>query len=497
MAANSNVTTSQNWPKPVNSLSASTRWWRAYRGALIADWTERRRDVRVKLVLALALLLAIAASVLTAANVKAVIADRALAKQVEEDRWDGQGKKNAHSAAHYGIYVFKPVSALSAIEPGIERHVGSTVWLEAHKQNEFVLRPANDRLEAARQLPLTPALVLQVLAPVAMIFLGFGLFAAERERGTLRSLRMTAASFTAIGAARATTLWLAGTALALPMIVAVIVVLMAHDTANPFVDVATRCGLFTVGYAAYLAIWALTIAAVSASSRTARAALATLIALWALWALVLPRVAVEVAKAAKALPSAQAFREQMERELGEPHDPDVEAKYKADILAKYGVTDIKDLPVNWSGISLARGEARGDKIFDRYYGALFAALESQSAAMSAFGWLSPGIAVATLSASAAASDTAHHMQFVRDAETHRRLIQTMLNDFITNNPDREGQRVDGDAALWKSIPAFDYRFPAWHSVGAFAPLAQLAFLFLLALAIFWWRCTALLKEAQR
>jgi hypothetical protein len=89
------------------------------------------------------------------------------------------------------------------------------------------------------------------------------------------------------------------------------------------------------------------------------------------------------------------------------------------------------------------------------------------------------------------------MQFVRDAETHRRLIQTMLNDFITNNPDREGQRVDGDAALWKSIPAFDYRFPAWHSVGAFAPLAQLAFLFLLALAIFWWRCTALLKEAQR
>ena len=493
MAANLNVTTSRNSLKPVDKPTAGARWWRAYRGAVCADWAERRRDVRVKLVFTLSFVLALLASVLTAFNVSAVIEDRALAKQVEDARWTGQGRKNAHSAAHYGIYVFKPVSALAAIEPGIERYVGTAVWLEAHKQNEFVLRPGNDRPEAGRQLPLTPALVLQVLAPVAMIFLGFGMFAAERERGAMRNLRMTGVSFSAIGAARATTLWIAGLLLALPVVIAVAAVLLLHVAANPFTDLGVRSALFAGSYATYLAIWALAIATVSAWCTTTRAALATLVALWAFSALVLPRVSVEVAAAKAALPSAQAFRQQMERELGEPHDPDVEAKYKADILAQYGAKDVKDLPINWSGLSFVRSEARGDRIFDKHYGILFADMARQSDIMAAFGWLSPSNAIASAASNAAASDTAHHLEFVRAAEKQRRLIQTTLNDFITKNPERDGQRIDGGEALWRSVPAFNYRFPAW-GVRSATPFLQLLFFMALATGLFYWRCRRLSTE---
>jgi ABC-2 type transport system permease protein len=477
----------------------ATRWWRAFAGALKADIAQRRRDWRAKLIVLLGIAIAIVAALLSGREVAARMADRAVATEVEQERWLGQGKKNAHTAAHYGIYVFKPVSTLSAIEPGIERYVGSTVWLEAHKQNEFAYRPANDQPNSARQLPLTPAFVLQVLAPLAMAFLGFGLFAAERERSSLRALRMTAAPFSAIGAARATTLWLASLALSLPAVLAIVFVSMWHgrgDTSVAFVDPVIRGAVFAAGYAVYLAAWALVIASVSAWVRTTRAALAVLIALWALWTLVLPRACVEIADKLQPLPSAQAFREAMNNALGEPHDPDVEAKQKAAILAQYGVKDIAELPVNWSGIALAQGEAKGDRIFDEHYGKLFTAMDEQSRLIAHAGWLSPSVAVASLAGAAAASDNTHHQQFVQQAERHRRLIQKMMNDFITANPDRNGKRIDGDQALWQSVPAFQFQYSPLINSATFTFCAQLGLFFFVALSVFLWRCRRLAQEGN-
>lgn len=468
-------------------------WRRAFWGALIADVFERLRDWRVYTVIILGFVLAILAAWLTATNLRDTINERAIAKQVEETRWSSQGKKNAHSAAHYGIYVFKPLSALATIDPGIERYVGTTVWLEAHKQNEFVFRPANDSLPAARQLPLTPAFILQILAPLAMIFLGFGVFAEEREVGRLRALRMTAAPLSAIGLARASVLWGMGMLLALPGAIAVTAVVMSMSASNPFSDGGLRIAIFAICYALYLALWALVIASVSAWARTTRTALAVLVAIWAMWTLVLPRIAVEIADIVHSLPSAQAFRENMEQALGEPHDPDVEAKYRAAILAQYGVKDVKDLPINWTGISLQRGEEHSDHVFDAHYGALFAGFNAQTRLTNKFGWLSPTIAVSAVASAAAASDMSHHLHFIQRAESHRRMIQKKMNDFITVNPDRDGKRVDGDDTLWNSIPKFTYQFAPLREMSGFASAAKLLILFLLAACIFVWRTRAIAR----
>ncbi|NJR72349.1 MAG: DUF3526 domain-containing protein, partial [Gammaproteobacteria bacterium] len=238
-----------------------------------------------------------------------------------------------------------------------------------------------------------------------------------------------------------------------------------------------------------------TIAAVSAWARSTRLALAILVAIWVTWTLVLPRAAVEIAEIAYQLPSAQSFRENLERTLGEPHDPVEDAKQKAAILAQYGVTDVKDLPVNWSGINLARGEARGDKIFDRFYGELLSGFSKQSSAMSHVGWASPAIAVGAAASAAAATDTAHHLRFVQDAEAHRRAIQTTMNNFITANPDRDGKRVDGDETLWKTIPAFNYQFPPLRTMADLSALIQLLAHLLIAGYVLYWRCQRLATEA--
>jgi ABC-2 type transport system permease protein len=463
MQANSNNTTSAPWPvRPdqgaaaAAAVTARQHWWQAFTGAWQADWRERRRDWRVALVLGLGVALAAVAALTSAVALLNTLQARAQSQQAEQQRWLNQGRKYPHSAAHYGVYVFKPLSALAALDPGVERFVGSSVWLEAHKQNDFIHRAAADQPGISRQFALSPALVLQVLAPLAIVFLGFGSFAREREQGLVGTLRLTGAPLSAVAAARGALLLLLSLALALPAVVAVLGVEAALVGSSPFVDGIWRAALMALGTLIYLAAWTALVLAASAASATLRTSLALLLALWAATALVLPRLASEWSEAAAPLPSMQAFRAGLDKELGEPHDPVEEARFKAALLKEYGVTDEKQLPVNWSGINLQRGEEHGDRVFDKHFGGLFAAMQRQSAATAWAGWLSPTLALAGLSGAAAASDHAHHVQFVNRAEQQRRAIQKVMNNAIAATPN--GSRIDGDQSLWQRVPTFDFKF---------------------------------------
>jgi len=434
-------------------------WFSTFAAAWQADWRERRRDRRVALVLLLGLALAVVAALLSAIELRDTARARAEATQAEQHRWLHQGRKNPHSAAHYGIYAFKPPSALAAADPGIERYVGSTVWLEAHKQNEFVYRPVNDAPGTVRQFTLTPAFVLQVLLPLALVFLGFGAWAGEREAGALAQLRLQSARLGAVAAARAAVLLALGLLLALPAFAAVLwVQSQLPAAAEAFDDASARWLLFGSAYFGYLMLSCLAIVAVSAASATLLRSLAVLMGLWAATTLVLPRAAVAWADAQAPLPSGAVFRQQMEAALGEPHDPARELREQQALMQRYGVSRLEDLPVNWSGISLQRGEEHGNEIFDAHYGKLFAAMRAQDEAVARWAWLSPTLAVAGLSAAAAASDTDHHLQFVQGAEAHRRLIQRLMNDAITATPDRNGQRSEADQDLWSRVPPLQFRF---------------------------------------
>lgn len=463
MQANLNAITSTRSPAGFEaaSLSGWRRWRGACAGAWQADWRERRRDWRVWLVLGIGLALALCAALLATLELRATLDARSQARQGEQRRWLNQGKKNPHSAAHYGVYVFKPLSALAALDPGVEHYVGSSVWLEAHKQNEFVYRPANDEPGLARQFALNPAFVMQVLAPMALIFLGFGMFAAERENGTLGSLRINAAPLGALALARAAVLFCLALVMVLPACAAAAAISALHWSAaahNPFSDAGLRALLFGAAYLVYLCTWCALIAGVSALAPTTRASLAALLALWACCTLVLPRVALELAQEAAPLPSMQSFREQMEGALGMPDDPLEAERHKQAILREYGVADVRQLPLNWAGISLQRGEEHGNRIFDRHYGSLFGAMERQSEAAAWAGWLSPTVALAALSGAAAGSDTAHHIQFIRGAEAQRRAIQQVLNQAITRHPEHGGKKVEGDQALWNTVPPLHFMF---------------------------------------
>ncbi|MDZ7632489.1 MAG: hypothetical protein U5K74_14360 [Gemmatimonadaceae bacterium] len=72
------------------------------------EFTETMRDGRVRTA-AVALLLLLGGSLLYGVRQTRVLAaERETARQVTRSHWLSQAPKNPHSAAHYGIYAFKP-----------------------------------------------------------------------------------------------------------------------------------------------------------------------------------------------------------------------------------------------------------------------------------------------------------------------------------------------------------------------------------------------------
>ncbi|MGC4083522.1 MAG: hypothetical protein QM736_15780 [Vicinamibacterales bacterium] len=105
------------------------------------EFTEYVRDGRFRVLGALVLAVAVAALAAGWRQYSDVQRQHAKAQAATRAQWLQQGNKNPHSAAHYGVYAFKPKSRLALFDTGVDSYVGVAAWLEAHKQNEFKSPP--------------------------------------------------------------------------------------------------------------------------------------------------------------------------------------------------------------------------------------------------------------------------------------------------------------------------------------------------------------------
>ena len=152
------------------------------------EFSEIVRDGRFKWtagIMALLLLTALAAGY---QKYSAYMDMQRLAQDQTNYQWFNQGDKNPHSGAHYGNYAFKPAGPLAFFDNGINNYAGTALFMEAHKQNFAIGRPATDQSSIGRFGDLSGAMILQLLMPLLIIFLGFTAFSGERESGTLRQV---------------------------------------------------------------------------------------------------------------------------------------------------------------------------------------------------------------------------------------------------------------------------------------------------------------------
>lgn len=391
---------------------------------------------------------------------------RDTAQQTMQEMWFNQPAKNPHSAAHYGLWAFKPQMPLAFIDRGVDPYTGTASWLEAHRQNEFRFRPAMDATAAQRFGDWTAAGVLQLLLPLLIILLAHAAFAGERERGTLRQLASLGVPSRTLVVGKALGV---GGALAVLLVPAAIVgtaLVLWGSSADGLFRLLAMSGLYVAYFALVLAITLF----VSARASTARAALVVLLSLWAWNGLVAPRLAADMARAVAPTPTARAFSADVQRALAngiDGHSPasDRGRALEDSLLKAHSVASVDSLPFNFSGFAMQRGEEHANGVFDHYFGLLWEQYAAQERAQLAGAAVAPLIAVRQLSMAIAGTDFAQHRAFAMTAETYRRRLNKLMNDDIAEHA-AAGEEFShlGDEELWKAVGPFTYEAPGLGQV---------------------------------
>ncbi|MDR7154799.1 ABC-2 type transport system permease protein [Sphingobium xenophagum] len=424
----------------------------------------RRNRVAV-IAFALLVLLTLAAALISWSHQRSIAETRARFQEEASEAFEAQPDRHPHRMVHYGNFIFRPLGPLAAFDPGVDAFTGNSMFLEGHRQNSANFGDVRQSSLLVRFGQLTPAFVLQVIAPLLLIFLGYGAVARERERGTLRQMLAQGVSARALVLGKLLALSLIAALVGLPAMIAFLLIAgQPGALAGPMLVIA-------LGYGAYLALWAVIVILVSGLAQRGRDALLALLALWAVLVILLPRIAPDIASHAHALPTRLETDIAIAHDLhtlGDSHNPDDPffKAFKEKTLRQYGVTRIEDLPVNYKGLLALEGEKLTSRLFNDYANRSFAVQQAQSRLTDGFGILSPAISLRRLSMAAAGTDLEGHRRFLTQAEAYRYDIVQRLNklqaDAVSYDNDTASdagadQRKRISAEHWHEIPSFRFK----------------------------------------
>ncbi|PWW81040.1 ABC transporter permease [Prosthecochloris marina] len=415
---------------------------------------------------------------------KNVFSEREVAQQLDYDDWINQPERHPHDAAHQGMHVFKPIPPLSFVDPGITNYVGSTQWLQAHRQTEVKFRPAQDATGLQRFGSLTPAWIIQMLGPLLIIILGFNSFSGEREQGTLRQLISLGVPSWKLLVGKAFALFLGALLLLAPLLMLAFWIAFGDVQAGDRYDVLIRLGLLVLGYLVYLGIFIFMVLTVSVLTPASRISLVVLLAVWIAGTILAPRVLVDVARTVYPTPNQVEFNAQLNQELRK--------EYTEAWKEHFGVEDRwgTDVPLSRWGEALQVDDQAGYNAIDRHFGALWNRYDDQQRLQEFFGFVFPMLSVRSYSMAITATDFSHHRDFAVSAEQHRRLMQNLISSELVEHADGQGEHhfdYKVSKEFWSRIPPFEYAAPSvlfalQRSLNSFAIMcATLLFSFVFAL----------------
>ncbi|WP_137681710.1 ABC transporter permease [Aurantiacibacter suaedae] len=420
------------------------------------EWRVLARNRAGLIASALLVLLILVANFTSLERRSAIEADRERYQASVDESFDAQPDRHPHRMVHYGQFVFRPLAPLAFFDAGVDSFTGNTVFLEGHRQNSANFAEARQSSLLLRFGQLTPAFVLQTLAPLLLIFLAFASVGREKERATLKLMLAQGVSGRSVIAGKL--IGHAAIALAVGLPAFAVLLVFAAAGAAEWGSVA----LMILGYAAWLLLWAVLGVVVSALAGRPRDALAILIGLWMVIVILLPRALPEAASAQSELATKIETEIALHRDLlkiGDSHDPDDPYfnDFKEEVLAKYGVDTVEELPVQYAGLVSIEGERLTTQIYADAANRQIASESEQNAFVHAFSVVSPLIAIRQLSMALAGSDLSAHYDFLDQAETFRYDFVQRLNRMQAELlPGIEGDDPRISAAYWQDIPRFAY-----------------------------------------
>lgn len=431
------------------------------------ELTEFSRDGRVLALLGLLVILVLAALLTGWATQAERQRQTEYSQRHDQETFIKQGRKPTHSAAHFGRMAYKPVPALATFDPGAAPYQGQVIWLEAHRRNPAMFRPAEDAPELRRLADLSVAGILTLLLPLLIFLLGHGALVGERERGTLGHILASGPTRYHLFVGKLCAIAAVATGISVITIATSTALALPGDFDGSAGDTIARGASLIAVYVAYGIMLCAVAVAVSARTRSSSSALLILLSIWALSTVVVPRVAANVADRVHPIADSAAFWKQTidaMRSAKPRRDSDEYRAIERAVLSRAFGRDIRadeiaTLQVNRRGLNLEVAELLGAKTYQAAYDDLHATYGKQRQVRRWFAVFAPAIALQHLSSALAGTNIDAHEHFSQAAEQQRRLIISMMNDDLLIRGAHSGDAHLSSHELWERIPNFAYRAP--------------------------------------
>ena len=429
------------------------------------EWRYWLRSKLAMTVLAIGLLLTLSSVVVTAITMLELSHARHELQTTSDKSFVDQPDRHPHRMVHYGHYAFRRPSPLSTLDPGIDAYTGNSIFLEGHRQNSAMFADQRQGTALTKLGSLTPAFIVQTLAPLLLILIGYSSISRERELQTLSYLLAQGTSgITLIAGKGLALLSVAGLIIA-PLAVSALFTVSAGES---LLAVAS----FVVGYALYLSVWVLLILLASSVLNKNSSSFTALAFIWILLCIVMPRVASTTA--ATAVPSTGKIETDFAvkaelRKLGDGHNTNDPAfkQFKQSLLEKFNVNSIDELPVNFRGLVASESEAKQTDVLNQFAEQRMHAELKQTQVSRYFGWVSPMVAIRSLSMIVVGTSIETHHRFLRETEQLRFDFVQGLNkvhieklnyqDDLNRNANAAAtQKARVSADNWKILQEFNF-----------------------------------------
>ncbi len=381
-------------------------------------------------------------------------------------QWDEMDPTNPHSAAHFGTYAFKPTSFLNSLDEGVNSVTGVVLRLEGHKQNEVAFSEASQSLVISKFGKLKPSLLFQFIIPLFLIFLSFNTYTSEVSSGRLKLLIIQGNSLRKIVFAKIFSLL----SLAFILLSLTIIFQIIFNFINIGLDQIVRLTVFFYSYLLYYFIIISFTILISIILKNSTSALSFSIIAWLLWTIFLPKFIGNFTQNLTPLSTRFELNEKMQEDRAkgvDGHNPFDERRklLENEVLVKYKVDSLSQLPVNFSGLLMQADEEYGNKVWDKHYGKLYKNLETQKQNYQLSGFINPFASLQSLSMGAAGTDLFHHLDFLNESEEYRRYFIKTLNDEYAFGGSKTGERGwKASNDFFRSVKDFSYKQVSFFSI---------------------------------
>ena len=406
--------------------------------------------------------------------------------------WDNNPDKHPHRMAHFGSFTFRLQHPLSIFDSGLESYTGNAIFLEAHKQHTANFSEASLSTGLIRFGDLNITMLLQLILPLIIFFLGYASITSEKENGTLKIMHIQGAKVKEILLGKSLGLFLISALFFLPAFISLwsVSFIESHSINS---SIVIRSLLITVSYLLFYIILSIITVIISGKSQNSNKALLSLLGIWLLFFIITPKMAQVVGSAMYPNLSKIAFKAVIEDEIskqGDSHnanDPNFN-RLRDSILKANNVTSIKDLPFNYSGYIMSKGEEQSATIYNKQHNKLIETYRKQNSITNSLVMLNPYLAIKNVSMSFSGTDFNTYVNFLAQTEEYRYKQSQYMNKlqmkFIGNEETSSEGKVNViDKSYWKSAPQFNYEFISVYQTVKTQLLAiiTLVFWFLLTL----------------